>query len=97
MTKGRAMNHFMLPRRAAWTALLALGALAALAGCSKRITSVDGKYTTLEGSPNANVRLVAWRDIPDTVLVYADLGAPGPDQNPDNPEDTLFARTPCGP
>jgi len=47
MTKGRAMNHFTLSRRAAWTALLALGTLAVMAGCSKRVTSVDAGYTTL--------------------------------------------------
>jgi hypothetical protein len=92
MTKGRAMNHFTLPRRAAWTVLFALGVLAAVAGCAKKVTSVDAGYTTLEGRPDANARMLAWYDTPDTVLVYRDLGTPGPSPDPDAETDTLYER-----
>jgi hypothetical protein len=75
------MNHFTLPRRAAWMALIALGILVAMAGCSKRVTSVDTGYTTLEGSPDAKARLLAWRDAPVSLEVWYDnpLGPIGPD------------------
>ncbi len=87
------MNHFTLPRRAAWLALFALGMLAALAGCSKRVTSVDAGYTTLDGRMNANSRLLAWRDAPVSIIVWADLGPPGPDFiDADVKYDTLIGR-----
>ena len=73
------MNRFTIPSRVAWAVLFALGSLAALAGCSKKIAVVDAGYTTLEGRPDANSQLLAWFDEPDTSLVYEDRDPRGPD------------------
>jgi hypothetical protein len=88
------MNHFTLRRHAAWTALFALGLLAVLAGCSKKVTSVDAGRTTLDGRLDPNVRLLAWADAPAVDSVVADLGSIGPDTDPDVKEDTAFANVP---
>ena len=85
------MNHLTRPRHAAWTVLFALGILVVLAGCSKKVTSVDAGHTTLDGRPDANARMLAWQDAPDTVVVWADLGTIGPDPDPDVKEDTVLA------
>jgi hypothetical protein len=66
------MKRFLFNSRVA-TALLALVALAAVAaGCSKRVTSADSGYTQVEGTPNANSRLIGWRATPVTVFTYRD-------------------------
>ena len=87
------MRHFTLPRRAAWMALLALGILVVMAGCSKRVTSVDAGRTTLDGRTDANARMLAWRDAPVSLIVWADLGPAGPDDPAaDVKFDTLIGR-----
>ena len=72
MTKGEGMNRMsrlrLLP---ALASLLLLGAVSTT-GCSKRVTSVDAGYTTVEGISNANARLVAWRETPITYITYRD-------------------------
>ena len=74
------MNRFTIPSRVAWAVLFALGALTALAGCSKKIVAtVDAGYTTLEGRPDAKAQLLAWFDEPDTSLVFEDVEPAGPD------------------
>lgn len=66
------MKRFLCNSRVA-TALVALVAVAALAaGCSKRVTSTDAGYTQIEGTPNANARLIGWRSTPVTVFTYRD-------------------------
>lgn len=80
------MNRFLHPRALLVLALAALALPAALAGCSKKITSVDAGYTQLEGTPDPNAQLMVWPDQPIEVRYYADLGTPGPSQ-----ADTLLA------
>ena len=60
--------------------VLALGALA-LTGCSKKLTTVDSGYTTPEGTPTANARLVVYPDKTNERSYYLDLPPPGPDPN----------------
>jgi hypothetical protein len=88
------MNRFLTPRRLALAAVLALGAVAALTGCAKKVTTVDAGYTTLEGRPNANSMLFAWQDSPTLVTIYTDLGTPGPSPDPDNEPDTVLTVEP---
>lgn len=81
------MLRFFTPGR---LALLALGALAlplVLAGCGKKVTSADASYTLVEGTPNADARLVSWPDTPTGYVDWADLGGIGPTE-----EDTLLAQ-----
>lgn len=85
------MNFFPTSRRIA-IAMLAAGALALMAGCATKSTSVDAKFRTLEGTPNSGARLVVWQEAPDTLVVYTDLGSVGPSTDPDNEPDTVFAR-----
>ena len=58
------MNHLRSPQRL----LAALAALAAvvlaMAGCSKKLTSVDSSYTAPEGRPSADARLILYPDLP---------------------------------
>lgn len=80
------MLRFFTPGR---LALLALGVLALpllLAGCGKKVTSADASYTLVEGTPNANARLLSWPDTPTGYAEFADLGGIGPTE-----EDTLLA------
>ena len=80
------MLRFFTPGR---LALLALGALAlplVRAGCGKKVTSSDASYTRVEGTPDANARLVSWPDTPTGFIEVADLGGIGPTE-----EDTLLA------
>lgn len=72
------MFRFFTPRRLALLALAALALPVALAGCGKQVTSADATYTTLEGTPNADSRLIAWADQPNTVWIWQDEGQPGP-------------------
>lgn len=58
--------------------MFALGALA-LTGCSKKLTTVDSGYTTPEGTPTANAKLVVYPDKATQRLYYLDLPPPGPD------------------
>ncbi len=85
------MKFFPTPRRIAF-AMLAAGALALMAGCATKSTSVDAKFRTLEGTPNSDARLVVWQEAPDTLVVWMDLGGVGPSTDPDNEPDTIFAR-----
>jgi hypothetical protein len=71
------MFRFFTPRRLAFLALAALALPVALAGCGKKITSVDADYTQIEGTPDANARLIAWTDLPTTVWTWTDNGQPG--------------------
>ena len=89
------MNRFPFPRRTALAAALAVVALAALAGCAKKVTSVAAGYTSLPGRYDPAARLYAWVEWPDTIVTWADLhGSPGPPTDPDNNPDTLLAHTP---
>lgn len=81
------MFRFLTPRR---LVVLALALTAALAGCSKKITSVDADYTQLEGTPNPDARLFVWRDLPTEIRYFADLGTPGPSE-----VDTLLEVVPA--
>lgn len=79
-----------LTRRALPVVALAATALAAvLAGCAKKITSVDAAYTQLEGRPDPDAQLMAWPDQPTFVRYYSDLGTPGPSE-----ADTLLEVVP---
>lgn len=80
------MTRFLHPRALLVLALAALALPAALAGCSKKITSVDAGYTQLEGTPDPNAQLMVWQDLPVEVRYYDDLGTPGPSQ-----ADTLLS------
>jgi hypothetical protein len=83
------MLRFFTPRRLALLALAVLALPLALAGCgSKQVTSVDASYTTVEGTPNADARLVVWPDTPNTVWEWVDNGPPGPTE-----EDVLESTT----
>lgn len=73
------MNDSRSPlRRAALFATLILVALA-MAGCAKKVTNVDPNFTTPEGQPSADARLIVYPDAPVTVLTYNDLPPDGPD------------------
>lgn len=80
------MNRFLHPRALLVLALAALALPAALAGCSKKITSVDAGYTQLEGTPDPDAQLMVWPDQPIEIRYYTDLGTPGPSE-----ADTLLA------
>lgn len=71
------MIRLFTPRRLAFLALAALALPMALAGCSKKITSVDASYTQVEGTPNPDARLIVWPDLPNTVWTWTDNGSPG--------------------
>ena len=47
-----------------------------------------------EGRPDANTRLLAWVDTPDSVTIYTDLGTPGPSPDPDLETDTVLTVLP---
>jgi len=77
-----AISNRVNPRRAA-TAVLAgvtAGLLAlAAGGCSKKVTSVDAGYTTLEGIPSpAAARLFVQQNFPIKVYFMSDQGSRGP-------------------
>lgn len=72
------MTRFFTPRVLLALALAALALPVALAGCSRKLTSVDADYTQLEGRPDPNAQLMVWPDVPTKVYYYADLGTPGP-------------------
>src|SRR5512135_3334899 len=72
------MLRFFTPRRLALLALAALALPLALAGCGKQVTSADATYTSLEGTANADARLIVWPDQPNTVWIWKDEGQPGP-------------------
>lgn len=74
------MTRFLHPRALLVLALAALALPAALAGCSKKITSADAGYTQLEGTPDPSAQLMVWPDLPNEVRYYADLGTPGPSE-----------------
>ena len=74
------MTRFLTPRVLLALALAALALPVALAGCSKKITSVDADYTQLEGRPDTNAQLMVWPDVPTEVRYYDDLGTPGPSE-----------------
>jgi hypothetical protein len=54
------MNGFFTARRTARTAFALLAALAALSGCSHKITQTDPSYTRVEGVPTTSARMVTW-------------------------------------
>lgn len=83
------MTRFLTPRVLLVLALAALALPAVLAGCAKKITSVDAAYTQLEGIPDPNAQLMVWPDKPTFVHYYADLGTPGPSE-----ADTLLEIVP---
>jgi hypothetical protein len=68
------MKESARTRRAARAALAGVCLLAAiaLAGCSKKVTSVDASYTTPEGVPSGSVRLVVYPDLPITITSWVD-------------------------
>jgi hypothetical protein len=75
------MTHLRSPQRL----LAALAALAAvvlaMAGCSKKLTSVDSSYTAPEGRPSADARLIVYPDLPVTIqtwYIYEPYEEPGP-------------------
>lgn len=65
-------------RRSA-VALLALAAIAALAGCAPKITSVDPSYTMPEGTTSDQSQLIVWADQPTTAYYFTDLPPADPD------------------
>lgn len=79
------MLRFFTPRRLVILALAALTLPIALAGCSKKVTSVDADYTELEGTPDPLAQLYIWPDVSTEVHYYDDLGTPGPSES-----DTLL-------
>jgi hypothetical protein len=79
------MTRFFTPRVLLALALAALALPVALAGCSRKITSVDADYTQLEGTPDPGAQLMVWPDVPTEVHYYGDLGSPGPSN-----DDTLL-------
>ena len=64
-------------RRIAPFAAVILVALA-MAGCTKKITSVDASYTAPEGQHSADARLIVYPDAPITVETWTDLLPDGP-------------------
>ena len=79
------MLRFFTPRRLVILALAALTLPIALAGCSKKVTSVDADYTVLEGTPDPLAQLYVWPDVATDVHYYDDIGTPGPSES-----DTLL-------
>jgi hypothetical protein len=87
------MNDLRSPlRRIAPLAAVILVALA-LAGCTKKVTSVDAGYTAPEGQLSANARLIVYPDAPVTVYTYTDNAPDGPNPDSGNPggEDVLLS------
>jgi len=78
------MKGFRLPRTVLACALIASAGLGTL-GCSKKITSVDASYTTPEGLPSKEARLILYPDTPVTLYEYLDIAPVGPD-----PGDSLL-------
>jgi hypothetical protein len=73
------MNALRSPlHRTVLVAVVALGALA-LAGCAEKVTNVDAGFTTPEGRPDANARLVVYPDVPIVVETFRDILPDGPD------------------
>lgn len=64
--------------RTALAAALVLGALA-LAGCAKKVTSVDAGYTAPEGQLDAAAQLIVYPDAPVVVESFRDVLPDGPD------------------
>jgi hypothetical protein len=87
------MNRFIRPEakpyRVALAAALFAAALAAMAGCAKKVTSVDANFTLPEGTPSADARLILFPDVPIQVVNWKDNGATGPD-NSDSLLDTTY-------
>jgi hypothetical protein len=82
------------PRRIALIAAVALAALA-MAGCSKKINTVDPSYTSLEGQSEASAHQIVWPDLPASVSLFKQRPA-----NCDTCIDTLVSVTqvyPAGP
>ena len=89
------MNVFSRPRRFAALAVVLAAFAAIAAGCSKKVTNADPAYTTLEGTPDANARLVIWPDTPNNVILFDDLPPPGPPSHAGDPtDDTVLTVTP---
>lgn len=74
--KGRRMTQRI---RFRFKALALLCGLAALAGCSRKITQTDADYTQVEGTPSAAARLVVWPDSPTRIFTLDENGTPGTD------------------
>lgn len=74
------MLRFFSHPRAVLLGLAALALPFVIASCSKKITSAESDYTTLEGTPSADARLLAWADTPTEVRFFDDLGTPGPSE-----------------
>jgi len=72
------MNDLRSPlRRIALVAAVVVAALA-MAGCSKKITSVDANFTAPEGQFNADARLIVYPDVPVAVEHWVDFLPDGP-------------------
>lgn len=87
------MNDLRSPlRRIAPFATVILLALA-MAGCTKKVTSVDASYTAPEGQLSADARLIVYPDAPVTVYTYTDNVPNGPNSGTNNPgeEDVLLS------
>lgn len=77
--KGRGMTKHFRFRPAAFATLALACAVAALTGCSKKVTQTDADYTQVEGIPSAAARLVVWPDSPTRIFTLSDNGTPGLD------------------
>ncbi|MCC6349458.1 MAG: hypothetical protein IT347_07695 [Candidatus Eisenbacteria bacterium] len=75
------MTRFLTPRVLLALALAALALPFALAGCARKITSVDAAYTQLEGTPDPEAQLMVWPDMPTYVYYYLDRGTAGPSES----------------
>jgi len=64
------MNRTLTARRALLVSCAALAAAATLAGCAKKMTSVDPSYTQIEGVENRNARIVTWTNQPLDTLIF---------------------------
>ncbi len=83
------MFRFFTAPRVVILGLAALALPVVIASCSKKITTVDADYTSLEGTPNADTQMFAWSDTPTEVRYFDDLASPGPSET-----DTLLQIVP---
>jgi hypothetical protein len=88
------MNDSRSPLCRAVALAIAVGLALTMAGCAKKVTSVDASYTAPEGQRDADARLIVYADAPLTVELWADLPPDGPllpDGSHDD-ADTLVSR-----
>ncbi len=71
------MNRTSRSRGIALATVLSLAALAAVAGCARKVTSIDSSFTRLEGMPSSSSLLMVYPEFAPATSTWRDYGDKG--------------------